>query len=334
MGHAGVMVGWREATREALYGRDGFFRREAPGAHFRTSAHTSPLFAKAIARLAAEVGVTTVVDVGSGRGELLLALHETSPALKVIGVELSPEPSNLPQDIDWMTSVPTQLRDVLVVANEWLDNIPVDVVEVDETGTVRRVDVEPTTGEEWLTEPVSGRDAEWLATWWPLENAPPSTRAEVGWPRDEAWANLVRAVEKGVAVAIDYGHVASNRPPYGSLTAYRRGRQTHPVPDGSRDITSHVALDAVAAAGKAAGATQTVLTTQSPALKALGIHATLPPHELARSDPARYAAALAEVSGARELLASGGLGGFGWLLQGIHQPLPGVFVDLDDLTHP
>lgn len=33
---------WKQAWDAALYGPDGFFRREAPAAHFRTSVHASP----------------------------------------------------------------------------------------------------------------------------------------------------------------------------------------------------------------------------------------------------------------------------------------------------
>ena len=38
---------WKQAWDAALYGADGFFRRESPAAHFRTSVHASPLFAAA-----------------------------------------------------------------------------------------------------------------------------------------------------------------------------------------------------------------------------------------------------------------------------------------------
>ena len=58
---------WRAATERALYGHDddpggarngegeGFFVREGPAAHFRTSVHASPLFAGAVARLLCRV---------------------------------------------------------------------------------------------------------------------------------------------------------------------------------------------------------------------------------------------------------------------------------------
>jgi SAM-dependent MidA family methyltransferase len=87
------------------------------------------------------------------------------------------------------------------------------------------------------------------------------------------------------------------------------------VPDGSCDLTAHVALDACAAAGEAAGATGTVLTTQAEALRALGVAVARPTRELAVADPAGYLAALAHAGEAAELTDPAGLGGFGWLVQ-------------------
>ena len=39
---------WKAAWDDALYGAAGFFRRESPIAHFRTSVHASSLFARAL----------------------------------------------------------------------------------------------------------------------------------------------------------------------------------------------------------------------------------------------------------------------------------------------
>jgi SAM-dependent MidA family methyltransferase len=120
---------WRAATQDALYGDAGFYRRPAgPAAHFRTSVHASPLFAQALLRLAQGSGLTTVVDVGSGRGELLAALHRLDPSLTLLGVEVAERPASLPAAIGWAARVPDDLTDALLVANEWLDNVPLDVV--------------------------------------------------------------------------------------------------------------------------------------------------------------------------------------------------------------
>ena len=133
---------------------------------------------------------------------------------------------------------------------------------------------------------------------------------------------------RGVAVAIDYGHLGADRPGCGTLTGYLEGRAVPPVPDGSRDITAHVALDACAAAGAAAGADETVLTTQRAALRELGLDARRPPLALAASDPQGYALALCRASQDAELLAAAGLGGFGWLAQAVGMRLPGPLAKL------
>ena len=102
---------------------------------------------------------------------------------------------------------------------------------------------------------------------------------------------------------------------------YRAGRPVAPMPDGSCDLTAHVALDAVAAATSGL-VTASVLTTQRAALRALGVDARNPSHDLATSDPVAYLAALARAGEGAELLAPGGLGGFGWLLQSTGPVLP------------
>ncbi|HEY5183662.1 MAG TPA: hypothetical protein VIM19_01885, partial [Actinomycetes bacterium] len=95
--------------------------------------------------------------------------------------------------------------------------------------------------------------------------------------------------------------------------------------DGSCDVTAHVALDSCAAAGTAAGAADSVLTTQRAALLALGVDGRLPDPALAGCDPGGYAARLARSSRAAELLDPGSLGGFGWLVQCVGLALPRRF---------
>jgi hypothetical protein len=305
-----VWYGWRAATERALYGERGFFRTHAPSQHFRTSVHAGPVFAEAIHRLARDAALTTVIDVGAGGGELLAGLHARDPSLDLIGVDLAERPPALPADVSWQHEVPATAG-ALLVANEWLDDVPVDVVELTDNGW-RLVLVDPATGAERLGPPPADADADWLATWWPAEVG---ARAEVGRPRDQAWAAAVGRVTDGLSVAIDYAHDRRSRPPAGSLTGYRDGRQVPPVPDGSCDVTSHVALDACAAAGIAAGATATLLTTQRTALRALGVRRDAPPYELSRTDPAGYLRAMSRAGEAAELTDPGGLGDFGWLLQ-------------------
>ncbi|MFD5650198.1 SAM-dependent methyltransferase [Streptomyces sp. NPDC127039] len=327
----GKWRGWREATQEALYGPEGFYRAgpEGPAGHFRTSVHASPLFAGAVARLLCRVdealgrpAVLDFVDMAAGRGELVAGVLAALPAdvaarTRAYAVEVAARPEGLDRRVQWLPRPPDGVTGLLF-ANEWLDNVPVDVAEVDAAGVARRVLVRG-DGAERLGEPVAGAEAEWLARWWPLD-AEEGRRAEIGLPRDEAWASAVAALDAGLAVAADYAHTAAARPPFGTLTGFWAGRETEPVPDGSCDITAHVALDACAAAYTARctpeHAPPNALTRpQRDILRALGVTGARPPLALASTDPAAYVRALASASQAAELTARGGLGDFRWLLQ-------------------
>ncbi|MEU8030139.1 SAM-dependent methyltransferase [Streptomyces sp. NPDC049099] len=349
--------GWRTATEAALYGPGGFYRRpEGPAGHFRTSVHASPLFAQAVARLLCRVDealgrppALDFVDMGAGRGELVTGVLAALPAgvaarVRAYAVELAGRPAGLDERITWLDTPPAAVTGLLF-ANEWLDNVPVDVAEVDPAGVPRLVLVTD-DGSERVGEPVSGADADWLARWWALP-AEEGLRAEIGLPRDLAWMSVVDRVVRGLAVAVDYAHTVDTRPPFGTLTGFREGRETAPVPDGSCDITAHVALDACAAAPTAhapsetpgqtartacdttrttAGAARALLSarllTQRAALHALGITGARPPLALASTDPTAYVRALAGAGEAAELTAPGGLGDFGWLVQPVGIPDP------------
>ncbi|NOL42635.1 hypothetical protein HPO96_20525 [Kribbella sandramycini] len=276
---------FRTAWQHALYGPDGFYRRERPAGHFRTSVHASPLFGQAIARLARQVGADQVTDIASGSGELAAVLR--AEGLQVREIELDDE-------------LPDQLTG-LVIANEWLDNVPCELAEWDEDGVPRYLSADLTLGEV-----VEGNDLEWLRKWWPGE---PGDRAEIGRTRDQAWAEVVARLD-GVAVAIDYGHTAADRPPYGTLTSFRAGRECPPTPDGSCDLTAHVALDSLTEAVNGR------LLTQHDALTQLGVSARRPPLDQATTDPHGYLRALSTAGEAAELLDRAGLGSFGWVVTG------------------
>ncbi len=242
-GGPGAPRGWREATETALYGPDGFYRSpEGPAGHFRTSVHASPLYAAAVARLLCRVDEAlghpeevALVDMGAGRGELTTAVLTALPAdvaarVRAYAVERAERPAGLDPRVTWLPAPPAGVTGLLF-ANEWLDNVPVDVAEVDADGTARRVLVRD-DGTEVLGGTVEGPDAAWLARWWPLDTEP-GVRAEIGRPRDEAWAAAVASLERGLAVAVDYAHDREARPPFGTLTGFRAGRETAPVPDAA-----------------------------------------------------------------------------------------------------
>ncbi|MGI8538085.1 MAG: SAM-dependent methyltransferase [Mycobacteriales bacterium] len=300
---------WRAAMQDALYGQDGFFLRPTPGQHFRTSVTASPVFAQAVRRLAGHVDDALgrpdpfdVVDVGAGGGHLLSALPDVPARWRLTGVDLGPDPGT---GVRWAAAVPPVQG--LLLANEWLDNIALDVLFDD-----RVVEV-ATDGTERLGGPGSPEALAWAAEWWPQ-----GRRVEVGLSRDRAWAGAVGQVRRGLAVAVDYGHVLGDRTTYGdrrpTLTGYRDGRQVPPLPDGSCDLTAHVALDSclTAVGGR--------LVRQREALLSLGIDDTLPPRELSLTDPQGYLTRLQAASQATELLDPRGLGGFGWLIRPVGLP--------------
>ncbi|MFE6841691.1 SAM-dependent methyltransferase [Streptomyces sp. NPDC057686] len=306
-----VPVRWRTAMEAALYGPDGFYVRPGgpgPAGHFRTSVHASPLYAGAVARLLqrvdAELGHPQgldLVDVGAGRGELLTGVLGALPAevaarVRPYAVERAERPDALDPRIRWVPEPPEGVRGLLF-ANEWLDNVPLEIAEDGHYVLVAR------DGTETRGPAVDGADLAWLERWWPGPG-----RVEIGRARDEAWAAAVATLDRGLAVAVDYAHTVDARPPYGTLTGFRGGREVAPVPDGTCDVTAHVALDACAGPGA-------VLVSQREALTALGVAGTRPPLAMASTDPAGYVRALASAGEAAELTARGGLGDFGWLIQ-------------------
>ncbi|MEV0805609.1 SAM-dependent methyltransferase [Micromonospora sp. NPDC050200] len=323
---------WRDAMDRALYGPGGFFVSGAgPAAHFRTSVHASPVFASALLRLVERVDaalghppVLSVVDVGAGRGELLRSLAlgvagalaaapvPLASRVRLVAVEKAPRPVDLPPGIEWVDEIPTGITGLLV-ATEWLDNVPLDVAVRTRDGW-RYLLVDPATGQETVGDPVDAVDAGWLDTWWP-DSSPIDALAEIGRPRDEAWADAVGRIDRGLALAVDYGHLRAERPFDATLTGYRGGRQVAPVPDGSCDVTAHVAMDSAASAGGRAARCAYSLVSQREALRALGADGGRPPLSLATRDPAGYLRALAGASSVAELTDPVGLGGHWWLRQ-------------------
>jgi len=256
----------------------------------------------------------TVVDLGAGGGELIGGIAADAPdRWRLVGVDVAPRPAGLPEAVEW-ASAPPESFDGVLLAVEWLDVVPVDVVELTDDGP-RLIEVSP-EGDERLGDLANASDLAWLDRWWPL--AEPGDRAENGRPRDDAWRDAVGRLRRGVAVAVDYATVPQ-RDVAGTLTGYRDGRQVSPVPDGSMDLTAHVLFDSLAAA---LVDTATVTLTQREVLRELGVSGERPSYD---GDPADYLAALSRAGAAAELLDPGGLGAFTWLFaaKGTSLPVPG-----------
>ncbi|HET7799111.1 MAG TPA: SAM-dependent methyltransferase [Humibacillus xanthopallidus] len=335
---------WHDALYAA--GRGFYVTRGGPAEHFTTATHgvTGAVLAEALLRLWLREHdhlPAVVVDVGAGRGELathlLTALaaydeqptecsldrrgapatdellsRSAGPPTRVVAVDVVARPAGLDERIAWLRSpggetLPTELaglRDALVIAHEWLDVVPCTVAEVDPDGAPRVVLVDPRTGAESFGDVLDPADRDWADVHWPTST--PGERLEVGRTRDKAWADLVSRLDSGTLVAVDYGHVASERPSGGTLTAYRRGVQTEPVPDGTMDLTAHVAIDTLDA---------DEVGRQLDVLRDLGIRGQSPPHALAATDPLAYLRALERAGAEAELIRPGGFGGFWWAVK-------------------
>lgn len=236
---------------------------------------------------------------------------------RVVAVDVVDRPDVLDERIEWLRSpggaeLPEALdsvEDALVVAHEWLDVVPCTIARVAPDGTLREVLVDPATGHESLGGRLAPDDLAWVGTHWP--DAEPGDTVEVGRQRDLAWAALVRRIGSGTLVAVDYGHTRATRPRGGSLTAYAAGRRVDPVPDGTRDLTAHVAMDSLE---------HDELRTQREVLRGLGVLGRTPPISEASADPLGYLAGLERAGAEAQLIDPQGFGGFWWAVRRVDVP--------------
>lgn len=255
---------WSDASRR-------FWADKDPADHFTTSA--GPLVADRLAALVREVDVRLghpdplhVIDIGCGDGRLLALVRERSGDLadRVQWVGVDVRPFDVPGVESLVCEAPCDLAlgvvHGLVTAHEWLDEIPCDVVERDDDGVDRLVLVHRDGGEilgpdlkdghacaEYGVDAAQARS--WIERWWPLQE--PGDRAEIGIARDRAWEWMAGLLASGTVLATDYGHTRPDRRMRfrdGSLAGYRHGRLVRPAPDGTTNLTAHVALDSCAAA--------------------------------------------------------------------------------------
>ena len=304
-----------DAWASAASGPGGFWGAGLPSAHFRTASTLGPELAAAAARLLRDrPRLVRVVELGAGDGRLLAGLGALRPDLALVGVDLRDRPPELDLALGWRTDrwdvhhgrwTTGAVADLLaggpptlVLAVEWLDDLPCRLAARDDHSGWRELDADLAP-----TGPVGAVEQTWLERWWPGGG-----RAEVGTTRDAAWTSVVGtlAVTGGAALLVDYGHTRALRPMVGSLAAYQAGRAVEPLPRADRNLTAHVAVDAVAAAGTAAGARTVLSGRQQDVLP--GLLPPVPPS----ADPLT---ALAARSRRRALTTPAGWGSHHWLLQ-------------------
>ena len=286
-------VPWSTAWDDAAIGARGFYRSAGGRAEdtfatdvkagLKVAARICDLAGDRLAALLSEHAAVTVTDVGAGDGTLLTQLMSVLPGPVVEGLrwrvlDVRERPAALDDRIEWITgearvTAPGLTRGPgLVVAHEFLDDIPCEVVQIDEDRR-RRLVLVRADGREFMGPPLDDTDAcaalgvdsaalaVWCERWWSRRE--PAARVEVGTTRDRAWISIAEIVDDGLAIAVDYSHLERDRSfgvwDGGTLSGYRAGRLISPIPDGSCNITAHVAIDACAAAVEAHATVDTTL---------------------------------------------------------------------------
>jgi SAM-dependent MidA family methyltransferase len=178
---------------------------------------------------------------------------------------------------------------LIVVANEFLDALPIRQFVKVETGWAERRVGAQGDALVWIDRPTLEA---------PRMEVPVDGIVEISPARDAAVGEIAQAVVRcgGAALFVDYGHALSA--PGDTLQAIRAHRFHHVLSDpGEADVTSHVDFAAAARAARAMGAIAHGPVTQGDFLRALGIETR--GHILARGKTPREAG---EVLGAMKRL--------------------------------
>lgn len=217
---------WSAAMTATHQVADGFSATTRAEDHFTTSLdigdHIARLILERCRNVAGRPGISDpwIVDVGAGSGTLLRQLIALGfPQDRLMGVDVRAQPADL--DVTWVQGIaPDCVPRVsgLLIAHEFLDDIPADVVR---DGCLVAVagDVGPAACAD---------DLAWLRRW------TGSDSGTVGRHRDEAWSRLVARLQEGEAIAVDF--------PASAPVGHRAGRRLRPVPDGNTDICAGVEL--------------------------------------------------------------------------------------------
>jgi len=345
-------IPFSEFMEAALYDPDdGYYcrPRATTGAEgdFYTSPDVHPAFGRLIARQIAQIadaagpgpaGVFRIVEMGPGTGRLArdlvaglvserpdlasrttLTLVEISPSLRAsqkatLGGRC-PEGLRGLEWASWTDLLGSAAEDFVgcVVANEFLDALPVHIVQQGRDG-LREVFVE--AGErgftELLDEPSRPELAEHLNRLGVVLEE--GQRGEIGLRALEWTGDLERLFGprgRGGAIVIDYGYHARQLDDpgrgRGTLLCYRRHRAADdPLSHvGDQDMTAHVDFTSVERAARRAGFDVAPLTTQMHFLVALGLPQMLAE---AASRPGTDLRAMKDRLALHELMAPGGMG--------------------------
>jgi SAM-dependent MidA family methyltransferase len=197
----------------------GYYRRDHFGREgdYYTAEQLQPVFGLLLRRWCEQQGIRRVVQVGAGRA----ALAETFAGLEYTPIDIG------------YGAWPEGFRG-LVLAHEFFDALPVDVLERGTAGwRERRVGI----SEERFVWSAGA----WMAR---VEAAADVNVLEVPVGMERALRQIAAHTEAGHLLVLDYGYTRREqiRFPQGSLMSYRRHRAIDDVllDPGEQDITAHV----------------------------------------------------------------------------------------------
>lgn len=176
-----------------------------------------------------------------------------------------------------LDELPAVHRDGVVLANELLDNLPVDVVERTADGWMEirlGLDMDGALYETSVpAAPALTREVDTVAAW---ESVPPGTRLPVPIATQPWLEDVAKLLRRGEVLIVDYADEVRGlveRGPRGWLRTYRAHEQgSEPLEDvGEQDITCDVPLEHLRAAAQRAGFTIAQESTQTEWLRELGV---------------------------------------------------------------
>lgn len=313
-----------------------------PAGDFITAPQLTPLFARTLARQAAQVlrqtGVHAVLEFGAGSGALAedmlreldaLGLSDTQYLILEVSADLRARQAErltpFGDRVRWLDALPAGFRGC-VLANEVLDAMPVSLFRWRPDGVAleRGVALDPARNFVWEDRPAPPRLAEAVAARMPTL---PGYVSEINL-QAEAWIGAMGGwLKHGAALLVDYGFPRSEyyhpQRASGTLMCHLR-HHAHGDPftaPGLQDITAHVDFTAMADAALAAGMQVLGYTSQAHFLMNAGLMDLLA--QIDPTDAQTYAQTVAPV---QKLLSEAEMGELFKVLalgRGITQPLIG-----------
>ena len=319
-------------------------KKFGPAGDFVTAPELSPLFARTLARQAADILRATdgdVLELGAGSGrlaaDLLLELDrlqqlpsqyrilEISAHLRQVQKDYLQKvlPAHLMQRVGWLDRLPAEFSG-LVLGNEVLDALPVHIVHQQADGLLQRGVGLSSDGElQWVDRPADALiKAAFSKT--PL---PESCTTEICLAAGGLIASLASMLRQGVVLLIDYGfprheYYHPQRQQGTLMCHYRHHAHTDPfLYPGLQDITAHVDFTLIAESAIQQGLAVLGYASQAQFLINCGITeylAEVSPHDVAAYAPL--------ASSAQKLLSPAEMGELFKVIalgRGVDEPLRG-----------